>query len=45
MNRVFAEVYIDEDLDVVVAEILKARGFQAVTAGDVVRLGAKVLLR
>ena len=40
MNRVFAEVYLDEDVDVVIADMLKARGFEAVTARDAGRLGA-----
>ncbi len=40
MNRIFAEIYLDEDLDVVVADILKALGFEAVTARDAGRLRA-----
>lgn len=34
MNRIFAEIYLNEDLDVVVADILKALGFEAVIARD-----------
>ena len=40
MTRLFAEVYLDEDVSVVVAEMLKARGFKAITTQDAGRLGA-----
>ncbi len=39
MSRVFIELYVDEDVDVLVAELLRAHGFHAVTARDVVQLG------
>ncbi len=40
MNRVLAEVYLDENVHVIVADILRARGFKAVTARDAAKLGA-----
>lgn len=39
MARLFAEVYLDEDVSVLVADLLRARGFQAVTTRDVGQLG------
>jgi len=38
VSRLFAEVYLDEDVDVAIAYILRARGFGAVTARDAGRL-------
>ena len=40
MTRLFAEVYLDEDVSVVVADMLEARGFSAVTTREAGRLGA-----
>ena len=40
MTRLFAEVYLDEDVSVVVADMLEARGFSVVTTRDAGRLGA-----
>lgn len=37
--RLFAELYLDEDVSALVAVLLKARGFDAVTARDAGRLG------
>ncbi len=34
MNRVFIELYLDEDVSVLVAELLRTRGFSAVTTRD-----------
>lgn len=34
MTRLFAEVYLDEDVSVLVADLLRARGFKAVTTRD-----------
>ena len=39
MTRLFAEVYLDEDVSVVVADMLEARGFSALTTRDSGRLG------
>ena len=39
MNRLFIELYLDEDVDVLVAELLRAYGFQATTARDAGQLG------
>lgn len=32
--RLFARVYLDEDVDVLIAELLRARGFSAVTTQE-----------
>ena len=34
MNRLFIELYLDEDVDILVAELLKAYGFSATTTLD-----------
>ncbi len=34
MNRLFIELYLDEDVDVLVAKLLRAYGFMVVTARD-----------
>lgn len=39
-KSVFAELYLDEDVDVLIAELLKARGFSAVTTRDAKLLSA-----
>lgn len=39
MTRLFAEVYLDEDVSVLVASLLVARGFKAVTTRDGGQLG------
>ena len=31
MTRLFIELYLDEDVDVLVADLVRARGFQAIT--------------
>lgn len=38
--RLFIELYIDEDVDVLVAELLRARGFDALTTRDAHHLHA-----
>ena len=38
--RLFIELYIDEDVDVLIADILRARGFDALTTRDARRLHA-----
>ena len=34
MSRLFIELYLDEDVHVLVAELIKAKGFQALTTRD-----------
>ena len=38
MNRLFVRLYLDEDVDVLVAELLRSYGFTAVTTREVNRL-------
>ena len=38
MNRFFIELYLDEDVDVLVADLLRARGFVATTTRDAGKL-------
>lgn len=40
MNGLFLELYLDEDVDVVVADLLRARGFVARTTLEENRVGA-----
>ena len=39
MSRLFIELYLDEDVDVLVAELLRARGFAVTTTRDASQLG------
>lgn len=39
MNRFFIELYLDEDVSVLVADLLSARGFMVITTQMVGRLG------
>lgn len=39
-SRLFIELYLDEDVDVLVAQLLRARGYSAVTTQDAGLLGA-----
>ena len=39
MSRLFIELYLDEDVDVLVATLLRARGFEALTAVEAGMLG------
>ena len=41
MSRLFAELYLDEDVSALVAELLRARGFDALTTHEAGRKGAK----
>ena len=34
MNRLFIQLYLDEDVDVLVADLVKARGFSALTTRE-----------
>jgi hypothetical protein len=34
MNRLFIEVYLDEDVNVLVADLIRARGFSLTTVRD-----------
>lgn len=34
MNQLFIELYLDEDVDVLIAELLRVRGFTALTTRD-----------
>ncbi len=38
MNKLFIELYLDEDVSVLLAELLRSRGFRAVTAREVGQL-------
>lgn len=39
-DRLFIELYLDEDVDVLVAELLRVRGYSAVTSLEAHMLGA-----
>ena len=46
MNRLFIKLYLDEDVDVLLAELLRARGFSVLTtreAGQLTRSDAEQL--
>ena len=38
MSRLFIELYLDEDVDVLIAQLLRARGFVVVTTQEVGQL-------
>lgn len=40
MSRLFIELYFDEDVSVLVADLMRARGFAVTTTQDAGRLGA-----
>lgn len=40
MSPLFAELYLDEDVDVTVGRLLHARGFKAIATRDAAQLGA-----
>lgn len=40
MNSLFIRLYLDEDVNVLVADLLRARGFDAITARDAGQLRA-----
>jgi hypothetical protein len=39
VSRLFIELYLDEDVDVLLAELLRARGFQVITTVEAGQLG------
>lgn len=39
MSKLFIELYLDEDVDVLIAELLARRGYSAITARDAGTLG------
>lgn len=39
MSKLFIELYLDEDVDVLVGELLAKRGYSAITARDIGTLG------
>ena len=39
MNKIFIEIYLDENVHVLIAKIVQAHGFKAVTTQDVGRKG------
>ena len=39
MDRLFIELYLDEDVDVLVADLVRARGFAATTTQEAGQLG------
>ncbi|MEW6237261.1 MAG: DUF5615 family PIN-like protein [Candidatus Omnitrophota bacterium] len=40
MSRLFIELYLDEDIDVLAAELLRSRGFQVLTTQEANQRGA-----
>lgn len=40
MNRLFIELYLDEDVDILAAELLRRRGFSVETTHEANRLGS-----
>lgn len=43
MNKLFIEIYLDENVHVLIAKIIQSHGFKAVTTQDVGRKGASDL--
>ena len=39
MNRLFIELYLDEDVDVVVGDLLRPRGFSVITTQEAGKVG------
>jgi hypothetical protein len=39
MNHLFIELYLDEDVDVLIADLLRARGFKVTTTQEAGQLG------
>jgi hypothetical protein len=39
MSRLFIELYLDEDVDVLIAQLIRARGFVVVTTQEAEQLG------
>ena len=40
MSRLFIELYLDEDVDVLIADLMRARGFKATTTREAGRTGS-----
>jgi predicted nuclease of predicted toxin-antitoxin system len=40
MSQLFIELYLDEDVDVLIADLLRARGFKATTTQEAGQLGS-----
>ena len=40
MNRIFASLYLDEDVSVLLADIIRSKGFEVATVRDVGQLSA-----
>jgi hypothetical protein len=40
VSRLFIELYLDEDVDVLIADMLRGRGFNVITTREALRLGA-----
>jgi len=40
LNRLFIHLYLDEDVDVLIAQLLRGRGFDATTTFDAERVGS-----
>jgi predicted nuclease of predicted toxin-antitoxin system len=40
MSKLFAALYLDEDVDILVADLVRARGFSVMTTRDAGKLGA-----
>lgn len=43
MSTLFIELYLDEDVDVLVANLLRAHGFGAITAVEAGQLGRTIM--
>lgn len=39
--KLFIELYLDEDISVLLAKLLRARGFEVITTQDAKRLGSE----
>lgn len=39
MSRLFIELYLDEDVDILIADLVRARGFRATTTQEAGQLG------
>lgn len=40
MSKLFAALYLDEDVDILIADLVRARGFSVMTTRDAGKLGA-----
>jgi hypothetical protein len=39
MNQLFIDLYLDEDVDVLIADLVRARGFKAITTKEAGQIG------